>query len=325
MRIVSLVPSATEILALIGADRLVGRSHECDHPRSVLSVPALTAQRIDPEAPVHEIDELVRGCVASGESLYTLVAERLASLRPDLIVTQSLCGVCSIDAGVVERVAASLSPEPRVMCLNPQSVEDIFDDVLRLGEATERVSAARTAVAGLRARLFEAQDYVTAFDGYRPVVGLLEWTDPLFVAGHWSVQLIERAGGLHPWNPTKPKPNAGAAAGPQQAECVAGPSFRIDARMLVAGQPEFLVIAPCGLGIERAIGAARDLMAEAWWSELPAVRSGRVVVVDGNAMFNRPGPRVVDALEFLVGWIQGRPALIPTDFPFVRLADVLGR
>lgn len=320
MRVVSLVPSATEILCLIGAGHtLVGRSHECDHPAAVGGVPALTGSRTgadfgDPGASA-SIDEQVRAATAAGEALYTLDDRLLADLRPDLILTQDLCSVCSIDDRTVRQVAGSLDPRPEVLSLNPKTVEDIYDDILRVGEAVGMARQAMHAVVSLRERADRALEHVNPYiDG--PVVGFMEWTEPVFVAGHWSVQLIERAGGRHPLNRAVPRPGSGAAVGPQMAERIAGHSIAVEPEMFAAVRPGALVIAPCGLTLEQAWAETDKLAAKGWFCALPAIRAGRVAVVDGNQMFNRPGPRVIDALEFLVGWLNGREDLIPEGFPW---------
>lgn len=317
-RVISLVPSATEILCLIGAqDLLVARSHECDFPQGLAHLPALTGPAtsgVDPAA----IDRQVREALASGASLYHLDTDRLRALKPDLVLTQDMCEVCSIDLASVRAAADSCTPPARILSLNPHSVEDVLDDILRVGEAVDRVPAARKAVVDLRARFFTAQEYVNPYS-QAPTVGFLEWTDPLFCAGHWSVQLIERAGGLHPWNPTVPRPNAGDAAGPQQGERVAGKSVRVPPEVFAAMRPEYLIIAPCGVELSVAQQHARALAEQPWWVDLPAVRDGRVAVVDGNQMFNRPGPRLADAFEWMVGFLNDRLDLMPRDFPWIRL------
>ncbi len=329
-RVVSLLPAATELLCLIGGcSLLVGRSHECDfpgpgHPQSVADLPVLTAARVfdaahtaapvDPQA----IDRQVRELTAAGQPLYTLNESLLASLRPDIILTQDLCDVCSIDLATVRRIADRLSPRPRIVSLNPQTLEAVIDDVLTVGEAVGLDAAARHATVALRERLFRAADYVNPFaDG--PTVGFLEWTDPLFVAGHWNVQLIERAGGFHPLNASVADASDGAAAGPMASLRRAGKSIRVPAEVFAATRPEFIIIAPCGLNLSQTRAAAAELARQTWWNDLPAVKRGRVALVDGNQMFNRPGPRLVDAFEFLVGLLNDRPDVIPAGFPWERM------
>lgn len=326
MRIVSLVPSASEIVCLLGGhDHLVGRSHECDFPRDLSHRPVLTAQHTaadfsQPQASPG-VDKQVRAATAAGTPLYTLNADLLRSLQPDLIITQDLCGVCSIDLDTVRSVVADLaragSPAPAILSLNPATLEDVLDDVLRVGEAIDAQKRAEREAVALRERLYRAQEFVNPYEE-GPVVGFLEWTDPLFVAGHWTVQMIERAGGRHPLNETIAREGAGAAAGLQQGARTAGPSIRVPPEVFAATRPDAIVIAPCGLNLEQTRAQTRALAEQDWFRDMPAVRAGRIALVDGNQHFNRPGPRLVDAFEWLVGWLQHRPALIPTNFPWER-------
>lgn len=314
-RIVSLLPAATEIVAALGAsDLLVGRSHGCDFPFQISPLPALTAPRTNAQTPA-EIDRQVRESIRARQPLFFLDEDLLASLQPDVILAQNLCDVCTIDLASVQRVAARLHPSPEILNLHPTTVEDVLDDVLRIALAIRREHEGKLAVGRLRERLFAAAEFVNAYvDG--PSVAFLEWTDPLFCAGHWTVQLIERAGGWHPLNPTTPKPAAGAAAGPQMAERVAGKSVRVPTEVLVATRPEYLIICPCGFDLAQARGAATELASQNWFRELPAVRNRRVAIVDGRQMFNRPGPRLVEAFEWLVAWLNARPELFPPNFPW---------
>jgi len=324
-RVVSLLPSATEMLCAIGGrDLLIGRSHECDHPSGLNHVPVLTAQRTKPAAAPDAIDRQVREHLAEGTGLYTLNDEVLGSLHPDIILTQDVCEVCSIDLATVRRVVADLAAqghrEPKIVCLNPETVEDVLDDVIRIGRACGLKRPARDAAISLRSRLLAAQEFVNPYQ-QGPVVGFLEWTDPLFIAGHWTVQMIERAGGRHPLNETVPGPDTGAAAGLQAGARIAGKSIAVPGEIFAASTPEFLVVCPCGLTLDEAVVEAERLRERVgWWGELPAVKNGRVAVVDGSMMFNRPGPRLVDAFEWLVGWIQDRPELMPVGFPWRAIA-----
>jgi ABC-type Fe3+-hydroxamate transport system substrate-binding protein len=315
MRVVSLLPSATETLCLLGgSDLLVGRSHECDFPPSIQDRPVLTSQITDFTTPA-EVDRQVSAALAEGQALYRLDTNSLRALEPDVILTQDLCEVCSIDLGTVRAAAAAITPSPRVVSLNPTTIEGVFDDVLAIGGAVGRAEDARDAVVRLRERLSAAADHVPAFyEG--PVVAFLEWTDPVFIGGHWTPQLIERAGGRHPLNPTEPIAGSGAGQMAHGAERVAGKSRRVSHEDLVGSAPEAVIVSPCGLDLDATREAVRAIAGEAWWSGLPAVRNGRVALVDGNQMFNRPGPRLVDAFEWLVGWLNERPDLIPSDFPW---------
>lgn len=248
------------------------------------------------------IDRTVREHLGAGQSLYDLDSEGLAALRPDVILTQDLCAVCSIDLAAVRQAASGLVPRPEVVSLNPTTIEGVLDDVLRVGEACGVGARALRVVVGLRERLARAQEFVNAY-AEGPSVVFLEWTQPLFCAGHWTVQLIERAGGRHVLNPS---PRDGPA----------GASRVVRPEEVIAAAPEYVIVCPCGASFETSRLWTEALAREPWWGGVPAVRSGRVAVVDGNQMFNRPGPRLVEGFEFLVGWLQGRPGLIPAGFPW---------
>lgn len=315
MRIVSLIPSATEIVALVGAaDDLVGRSHECDWPPNLSDRPILTAPTFEFSSSA-EVDANVSRSISAGESLYRLDSARLHELRPDLIITQSLCSVCSIDEGSVHATIADLPKKPEVLALNPASFEDVLDDIIRVGHACGRPDTAFRAVTQLRERFFRASDHMNAFADPVPTA-FLEWTDPLFVAGHWTPQLIERAGGEHRLNPTHAMAHSGAGAGGQMAHRVAGPGRVISIEDLVTSRPRALIVSPCGLDLDRTARELAPLQAQTWWQQLPAVKNGKVAIVDGNQMFSRPGPRLVDAYEWLVGWLNDVPDLVPRDFPW---------
>lgn len=355
MRVVSLLPSATEMLLALAPEALVpegltrtsppslpilvGRSHECDYPPTgqalgdaLAKLPVLTQARTAFESSA-QVDRDVRAAITAGQALYHLDADLLARLQPDLILTQDLCSVCSIDLASVRAVAAGLPRPARVLSFNPQGIEGVLDDLLTLGEALDEAGgmagqfAARAAglVVSLRDRMDRAQERVPAFVP-RPNVAFLEWTDPLYCAGHWAPQLIERAGGEHPLNPTRAIDSAGAGEGVVgQTLRRAGHSIRVDPRILAATRPEYLFIAPCGLNLRQCIEQANLLAGQSWFESLPAVRHARagqcegpqsndgrvsgaparVWCIDGNQMFNRPGPRLVNALEFLVDVLQG--------------------
>ena len=324
MRVVSLVPSATEIVALLGASEwLVGRSHECDHPPGVHAVPVLTEGKVSPGSgglsSSGQVDRAVSAALDAGESLYRLDERRLQELKPDLIITQDLCSVCSIDAGSVARAAARLGPGTRILSLNPTSFEAVLDDIVRVGEALGLRERAITEMVRLRERFYHAADFVNPFTDPVPLL-MLEWTDPPFVAGHWCAQLIERAGCLSLLNPTTPMEGAGSGAGGQMAHRIAGPSRRVTPDEIVAASPRAIIICPCGLNLAQTRREYLTLAAQPWWEGLPAAcnppGSGRgVMLVDGNQMFSRPGPRLVDAYRWLVGWLHGVPELMPEGFP----------
>ena len=303
MRVVSLLPSATELLAAsVGEDllprMLVGRSHECDFPAGLERIPVLTKARTHGSASA-AIDAEVSAALASGASLYELDEQLLAELAPDVILTQNLCEVCSIDLRTVERVAEALPKRPIVVSLDPKSVFDVFDDVLRVGEACGVADRAERAMVDLRARYWSAVDFVNPYVP-GPEVLFLEWCDPPFCGGHWTPALIEAAGARHSLNP------AGAK------------SRRVTPEEILETAPERVVICPCGFGLDRVREELALLEKTRWWPLLPAVmeaKPGAIALVDGNQMFNRPGPRLVDAFEWLVGWLDGRDKLVPKDFP----------
>lgn len=302
---------------------LVGRSHECDFPPrlangvAIETIPALTSQRTHATSSA-DIDRQVReamqakageGAINGGgvaASLYELDEASLRELKPDVILTQDLCDVCSIELHTVRRIAASISPphiaQPRIVSLNPHALEDVFDDVLRVGEAVGQRAAAQETVVAMRERYWSARDFVNPYiEG--PEVAFLEWMDPLFCGGHWTPQLIETAGGRHTLN------KAGAK------------SRRISPEELLEVMPQRLIICPCGYTIEQTQREMSTLVSQRWWRMLPAVQDGQVVIVDGSAMFNRPGPRLIDAYCWLVAWLNDRPEVLPQDFPVVA-ADV---
>lgn len=309
MRVVSLLPSATELLCEIGgAPLLVGRSHECDVPASIGDRPVLTAARTSGGSSA-EIDAEVRAVLGddANASLYALDVDRLASLRPDVILTQDLCEVCSIDLATVRGVASRLDPVPEIVSLDPATIWDVLDDLLRVGGAVGLERDAEAAMVRLREGYWSAVDFVNPYVP-GPEVLFLEWTDPPFVGGHWTPGLIEHAGGRHTLN----------AAGAK--------SRQVTPEDIVAAQPERIVICPCGLDLAAIRRELPGLLATDWWPTLPAVVDGdpdAIVLVDGNRMFNRPGPRLVDAFRWLVGWLNDRPEAIPADFPVVRLVDAI--
>ena len=304
MRVVSLVPSATELLCTAGgAGLLVGRSHECDWPAGIEDRPILTAPRITATTPM-DIDKEVHSTRDDGQSLYVLNRDLLESLQPDVIITQDLCSVCSIDLETVREIASTLPTTPQILSLNPTCIEDVLDDLLRIGKACDLETEARETVAGLRERWWKARDHVNGYlDG--PQVAVIEWTDPLYIAGHWTPDIVLAAGGQHDLN------------GSGQV------SRRITPEDLLECLPERLVICPCGRTLEEAAQDATQLKQEKWWPLLPAVQDDEVMLVDGNAMFSRPGPRLLDAMEWMTSWLQDRPDLSPRHFPAVRL-DAMG-
>jgi ABC-type Fe3+-hydroxamate transport system substrate-binding protein len=307
-RVVSLLPSATELLCELGGeDLLVGRSHECDVPASITDRPALTAARTGGGTSA-EIDAEVRAVLGTDDanaSLYHLDVARLIELRPDVILTQDLCEVCSIDLATVRGAASRMDPAPEIVSLDPTSIWDVFDDLLTVGAAVGRAKAAEARMVALREAYWSAVDHVNPYVP-GPEVLFLEWTDPPFVGGHWTPGLIEHAGGRHSLN----------AAGEK--------SRQVTPEDIVAAQPERIVICPCGYDLDAIARDLPGLRATDWWNALPAVVDGdpdAIRLVDGNRMFNRPGPRLVDAFRWLVAWLSDRPEITPADFPAITLAQ----
>ena len=281
MRIVSLLPSATEIICSLGLDdQLVGVTHECDHPPSVRRLPKVTRTLIPVGAESAEIDRLVVERMGASQALYTLDMAVLEALRPDLLVTQSLCEVCAVAEGEVQAAACTLPGRPRVVNLEPTSLHEVLASVSAVAAAAGVAERAAGVVGELQRRV----DAVTAHTSSlqeRPRTILLEWIDPPFSCGHWSPELVRLAGGVEGLG--------------REGE----PSRRATWQEILDWQPEVLVIACCGFDVERTLRDLPILAAQHGWSELPCVRADRVYVVDGSAYFSRPGPRLVDSLEML--------------------------
>lgn len=279
-RIISLLPSATEIVCALGlGDALVGISHECDWPPSVRALPVLTSAAIPAGLPSGETDRLVRERLARGEGLYALDAALLRALQPTVIVTQALCEVCSIALPDVLRAVRTLPAPPVVVSLEPDRIADIFADIERVAMAAGMPERAASVVEQLRARLAAVRWAVAGRERRR--VALLEWLDPPFVAGHWGPEMIACAGGTDTLGTVGEK------------------SAQIDWEYLRAAAPDVIVVAPCGYDVDRARADLAAAPLPPWWSDLPAVRNGQVFVMDGNAYISRPGPRIVDGTEIL--------------------------
>jgi iron complex transport system substrate-binding protein len=293
LRIVSLLPSATEIVCALGlGEHLVGVTHECDYPPFVKGLPKVTRTLIPHDATSREIDDRVREQLKTNQALYSLDTPTLERLRPDLIVTQSLCDVCAVAETEVSAAACALPGRPRVINLEPQSLEDVLSTMLEMGRAVDREESAEATVAGLRERIDTvAQRTAGIPKDHRTRVAFLEWLDPLFNAGHWNPILIELAGGIDILG------NVGK------------PSRTTPWDSLVRSRPDVLFIACCGFSAERAMEDLPILERQDGWDDLPCVRSGRIYIADGNAYFSRPGPRLVDGLEIMAH------ALHPTVHP----------
>ena len=275
MRIVSLVPSATEMLFALGLGlEVIAVTHECDHPPQARELPRVTRDEIGPGLGPAEIDRAVRELTEQGRAIYALDEERLHRLQPDLIVTQALCSVCAVSYDDVRAVAERLDSRPRVIALDPHTLGEVLGDVRTLAEAADARDAGVDLVRDAAARIDRVRLAVRACE---PVpVAALEWLDPVYVAGHWTPQLIEYAGGLD------------LLGMPGQ------PSERRGWEEVAAARPEVVVVMPCGYDAERAAEEAYD-----YADELAELGARRVVAVDAAAYFSRPGPRLVDGLELL--------------------------
>jgi iron complex transport system substrate-binding protein len=286
MRIVSLLPSATEIVCAIGlADELVGVTHECDWPPSALGRPVMTRSVYDlAGTPSRTINEIVGAAVHGGSSLYALDEEALAAAEPDLILTQELCRVCAVSYRDVNEVARAIDSAIRVVSLEPTSIEGIFNTITTIGAMTESEDAAVDLVESLRARLGAVERKVQKRrDGgfASPRVVGLEWLDPPFAVGHWVPEQIRRAGG---WDLL-------GEAGERSVETSWRAVKEVD--------PEMLVLMPCGYDLADTVDEWAEVPRPPMWHDIEAVRRGQVFAVDGSAYFSRPGPRVIDGIELL--------------------------
>lgn len=283
MRIVSLLPSATEILFALGlGEEVVGVSHECDFPAEARSRRVVIHSRLPHDATPGEIDRLVREYVGRGESLYSVDAEALEELQPDLIVTQDLCQVCAASPDDLATTLARFEDRPEVLCLNPQDLGDVWRDILWVGEETGRGHEAEALLEKIGERLGNIENQIARVE-HRPRVAILEWLDPFYIAGHWVPEMIEFAGGKD-------------ALG---KKCT--PSFRVTADDVIAADPEILLIAECGYSATRARDEYNAMKFPPEWNEIAAIRNARVYALDASSYFSRPGPRLIAGMEALVG------------------------
>jgi iron complex transport system substrate-binding protein len=296
VRIVSLVPHATELLFALGlGSDVVGVTHECDHPPAAQRLRHVTRDVLPAGLDAGEIDAAVRERTLAGEAIYELDRDALAALGPELIVTQALCPVCAVSYDEVAEVAKTLPSAPRVIALDPKTLGETLGDVRTIAQATDRRDAGVALIADTAARVDRVKLAVRAQP--RPRVAAIEWLDPVFVAGHWTPQLIELAGG----------------------EDVLGmpgePSRVVTWDELAAARPEVLVVMPCGYDEQRAHAEAT-----AFARELAGVGARRIVAVNASAYFSRPGPRLIDGLELLAHILH--PASAPVVPPDARAIPV---
>lgn len=301
-RIVSFLPSATEMVCALGlSDRLVGVTHECDHPPFVRDLPVVIRPAIPLEglSPL-EVDRQVSSRLGKGESLYQADEELLRRLDPDLILTQDLCQVCAPSGNELSKVLKALPRSPKVLWQTPRTLEQIFDCLLELGEATGRTKEARDLVEAGRARLSRVRERVEGLP--RPRVFMMEWVDPVYCAGHWVPEMVEIAGG---------EDRLG-----RKGEF----SVRTPWEDVRRWAPEVLVLAPCSVPLREAVRQWEGLRGQEGIEQLPAFREGRTVAVASSAYFARPGPRVVEGVELLAHLFHPKeiPWSGPTD-AYVRL------
>jgi iron complex transport system substrate-binding protein len=284
MRIVSLVPSATEITCALGLTHaLVGISHDCDFPPDVLGKPVLSEAAITVTESSGAIEGRIRGLVHTGRSVYHLDEEALTRLAPDLILTQELCTVCAPSYSLVKRAAKLLEAEVKIVSLEPRGLGDVLDNILLVGELTGTAHRAHALVEQLEARVETVRARSILL---RPRVVCLEWMDPVYVGGHWVPEMVEVAGGIDVLG--------------RRGE----PSRAVGWNEVVAADPDILVLMPCGFDIVRTRAEIGALTARPGWADLPAVRRGRVFLTDASSYFNRPGPRLIEGLELLASVIH---------------------
>ncbi len=297
-RIVSLLPSATEIICALGLEsHLVGVTHECDYPPQVRDLPKVTNTLIPTDASSADIDALVRDRLKTNRALYTLNLPVLDELAPDLIVTQALCDVCAVAEGEVRDAACRLPGRPAVINLEPQTLDEVFGAIDQVAQAAGVVDRAADAIASLRSRVRAVTMRAERRRGPAPRVALLEWLDPPFSCGHWNPELVRLAGGVEGLG----------------LEGHASRTLRWDD--VVAWQPETVVIACCGFDVARTMEDLPLLEQVGGWNDVPAVQAGRVFVIDGSQYFSRPGPRLVDSLELMAHAIDPGVHPLPPDLP----------
>ena len=301
MRLVSLLASATEMIAELGAlEQLVGRSHECDYPPAVHSLPVVSTVEIDTTASSAQIDAQIKGLGARPQpedmalralSIYAIDAALLQRLHPDVIFTQTQCEVCAVsERDVVQAVAQLTGLQARIVALSPYRLSDVWEDVLRVGEALERRERARQLVQGYQRRLENLSERVRGYGEQHPRVAVLEWLDPLMGAGNWTPELVVYAGGEALFGEIG-----------QHTPWLSWEELR-------AADPDVLILAPCGFPLARTMQELPILQKHPFWSGLHAVKAGRVYAIDGNAYLNRSGPRLVESAYLLAHALWGERA-----------------
>ena len=301
-RVVSLLPSATEIAVAVGlGDSIFGRSHECDFPPFIKALPVCTSTKLEKGLSSLEIDNRVQEIVRQGLSVYAVDAELLRSLKPDVILTQSQCAVCAVTpADLEEALADWVGTAPLLLSLAPDDLGDVWGDFRRVGDAVGARAAADRAVEELQERL---ERLVRRSVDTRPTVAAIEWIDPLMAAGNWVPELIRMAGG------------DALFATPGQH------SSWLEWDALVAADPDVIIMMPCGYQIPQTLADLAPLTGRDGWRELSAVRNGRVFVADGHHFFNRPGPRLVESAQIIAEALDSRPGDAGRGYGWIRLEN----
>lgn len=288
-RIVSLLPSSTEIVCALGFEKyLVGRSHECDYPESVKSLPICSEPKIQLDGRSYDIDQRITAVLEDSLSVYHIHADVLKELKPDVIITQSQCEVCAVsEKELVQIVQNELDSRPEVVSLNPISLESIWKDIIKVGEAISSKENGEELVERLKFRMLSIKEQRNRSNG-NPRVASVEWLDPVMAGGNWMPELIEMAGGK----------NLFGEAGIH--------SPRIQWNDIIDVNPDVILVLPCGYGISKTMSEIPRFKDNPGWDSLKAVRDDQVFILDGNQYFNRPGPRVVESLEILAEILNPR-------------------
>ena len=281
-RVLSLLSSTTEIIYALGCgDRLVGRSHECDYPEEVSELPICTIPKFNVDGTSREVDDEVKSLVQSALSIYYINEKLLKELKPDIIFTQSQCEVCAVSVSDVENALKNITGlSSRVISVEPNSIEDIFNDILTIAEILNVRNKGKELVELIKAKIDSTEKIV--YQKSSPSVATIEWIDPLMAAGNWVPQLIKIAGGK----------NLFGEAGKH--------SPWVKYNDLVEQDPEIIIVMPCGYDIKKSLIEIKTLESKKGWGSLKAVRNRNVYITDGNQFFNRPGPRIIESLEILL-------------------------
>ena len=281
-KILSLLSSTTEIIYALGCgDRLVGRSHECDYPEEVSELPICTIPKFNVDGTSREVDDEVKSLVQSALSIYYINEKLLKELKPDIIFTQSQCEVCAVSVNDVENALKNITGlSSRVISVEPNSIEDIFNDILTIAEILNVRNRGEELVEIIKAKIDSTEKIV--YQKSSPSVAAIEWIDPLMAAGNWVPQLIRVAGGK----------NLFGEAGKHS------PWMKFND--LVEQDPEIIIVMPCGYDIKKSLIEIKTLESKKGWGSLKAVRNRNVYITDGNQFFNRPGPRIIESLEILL-------------------------